>query len=241
MSNDNRNKFVTSQNVRSRSLQTLLNKIDRSLDNVIETERNKVFEIAELFNRYGIGFWEDDFVIRDIVMFDFSVKSLDAILCFDIGKKSNIPFYNIRKKFVERGINEYKALNNDLDNYDIKADYYRLVCDYFGFSTPINVPEGIYFDLYDEITSIGDSISAQEDDIYNKKNLYTIALEKENDAVIFRKINNMTDDELLSDDVPDSIDITVDKYFELLNIKDPQYSVASSGNKRARTRKLLKK
>ena len=237
MGNNNRNEFVVDMNIQSDTVSKTLALLGLTLENVIETERDKVFEIVDLLKSKNIDFWKDDFVFRDIVLSHMSLKALDTLECLYIDNSIPAFFGRRKQEKMERAISDYKTADNSFSKYDISKDFYRLVCDYSSKILPISSQKGIYLDLYEELAFIASSINAVETSDYNDEKLFSILKEKEHDAEIFKEIDDDTNIENLDGELGS----VIEKYMKLLNdIEKPGYKEFLKP-KKAKTRALFRK
>lgn len=237
MGNNNRNEFVVEMNMQSNTVSKTLSLLGLNLENVIETERDKVFEIADLFKSKNIDFWKDGFILRDIVLSHMSLKALDTLECLYID--SSIPkFLNrIKEEKMKRAISDYKTANNSFSKYDISKDFYRLVCDYSSRILPISDQQGVYLDLYEELAFIGSLINAVETSDYNDEKLFSILKEKEYEAKIFKEIDDDTSIESLNGE----LGIVIEKYMKLLDEIEARDYKEFPKHKKVKTRALFRK
>lgn len=237
MGNSNRNEFVVDMNIQSDTVSKTLSLLGLTLENVIETERDKVFEIVDLLKSKNIDFWKDDFVFRDIVLSHMSLKALDTLECLYIDTSIPAFFGRRKEERMERAISDYKVANTSFREYDITKDFYRLVCDYSLRILPISGQKGIYLDLYEKLAFIASSINAVETSDYNDEKLFSILKEKEYDAEIFKEISDDENIENLNGEFAS----VIEKYMKLLSDIEARDYKESLKPKTTKTRALFRK
>lgn len=219
MNIENRNKFVTETNVNSVEFEKVLSLIDRSLPNIVETERSKVFEIANLCDQNGIDFWKDNCIFRNIVVYDLNNVTVNALQEFEEYSKFDfhLPFLKDKNVFLKRKIEQYTMFNEYLKNYDIKEKFYELSCTYLQMLYPTPDMKNMFLHMYGELYHTGKKISALETDRYNKVVLFSTVYQKEKDVNILMK---QALGELTENDKIEILDAEIRNKMQFLEIVD---------------------
>ncbi len=234
--NKNRNEFVIDMNVHSKSVEKTLSLIDSKLVNIIETERNKVFDVVDFFRAKGLDFWSDDFAFREIFLEDMTFKVVEAINCFNNVDNSLFARFKSRDVFFKGAKEQYNEFNKRIGNYDVSREYYRTACNYCEGLYVSSNKSGLFYQLYVELCSIGRKIDAIETENYNNQKLFDILSEKERDAEILQKLD-LGIENLSDDDISAMLDVAIKNYLQVLKVTNIDEYNKMSRKVNRRTRK----
>ena len=235
-SNKNRNEFVVDMNVRSKSVEKTLGLIDSGLVNIIETERDKVFQVADLLNVNGLDFWEDDFIFRYVLLEDLTFKVIEALNCFNNVDNSLFSRFKRKDIFYKDAIVKYDNFNKKLDDYDVSKEYYRAACTYCEGLYASSTKSGLFYELYVQLCSVGRKINAIDTDEYNNQKLFDILDEKERDSEVLKKLD-LGLDNLSDDEISELLDVAIKNYLQALKVTNIDEYNKMNKKLKKRTRK----
>ncbi len=103
-----------------------------SINNVVITYRDKIFDIYSSLEKQSIDFWSNEFLLSDAILKHLEFKVYDNInlllsLATDISKNRVL-----HKKVIEqKRIKEIESINAYIKNYDIKNNLYETLVEYY--------------------------------------------------------------------------------------------------------------
>lgn len=219
MSIEIRNSYVVSTNIESANVRNIIRFIDGKLPNIIETERDKVFEIANLLDKKGIDFWDEEFEFRNMILCQISLKILEALKCFDNEEVFSPRLIKARKSLNE-AIDKYNHINSDLSNYDIKEDFYRLSCNYCAALWPSVGKNEYFIDLFSSLCDIATVIGAISTDDFNSTTLFNIIDNKIKDSKKLEKAKQ-DPDSLTDSEFAEVIAIGINNHLQVQQLTNP--------------------
>lgn len=222
------NDFVSFTNITSKKLEKVVTVLDDSLPNIIETERNKIFEISSEFEKMNIDFWADDFILRPAILNYFYglIKTIFNEVSYSNKK---IHYFNKHKdKAFEYATKHYLEINDEIENFNYKTKFYELVYNYCLNMTPTFTTVGKFIYIYKQTKLVGLLIQAPNQEEYNIKTFLELMAIKEQDSKKLYKIANK--DTLDTNELGELLDIMCRNEIDKLKISDSKMSLLEENN-----------
>ena len=174
----NTNTMISESNEAIKAI-SKINKKYQEIGNIPEMYRDKVYDLYTDLSKQKIDFWEDDFLLRDAILFHLRLKTLESavyvriimekiLLSPKITIKSRI--LNERQyKSLKKEIEEIKNIGEYITNYDLEKDLNETIIEYFEnipvlFENPQSITEK-YQKMKQNIEEIGNLESLKEEEI----------------------------------------------------------------------------
>ena len=217
MSNDIRNNTVVNLNLESSRIKSLLSSLKLDLPNIVETERNKIFQIIEELESYKLNLWDDGFVLRDAILCYFSLKVISSLEGFKNLETSFLDIFKTKDAFLKPAVDHYIKCNNDINSFNLREDFYKIACNYSQAIYPASKYIGEFFDMYDSFYAVSDIVDPVENDEYNDSVLLDILGTKEADCLKLSRIDYDSDiDDISDEEFFELLDIGINNFMQML-------------------------
>ena len=161
------------------------------IKNPVEIYRNKIFDIYNSLDKKSIDFWDDHFVLGDVIRYHLEEKMYYNVKdLLELGTKltSKKGLIIIKRKTNQGKIKEINKKNEYIKDYDIKSNIYETIIWYYqNIDITKFKPKEIVYSYINmkyclKEIGLGSAISKEQE-----KNIIKIIEEKENECKNYRE------------------------------------------------------